>query len=441
VTEYRIFPAISGPASTSEDSPVNLGTQFSVSTTCWITRIHYWAPIDAGVDGTVLGRVWTVTGSGTGTALAGTDVGGAGPAFDTIPNTTSPGRWRTATLTTPVQISAGTNYRVAILYPSGYAATGNFWANGGPGDSGITNGPLTAPSKAAVADGGQGAFDYGATYSYPANASGNGANYWPDVTVSDVDPSAPQTITPDSIAPTVATGSPTLTAGPVTISPAALASTAALGAPTLTVGAVAVTPDPIAPTSALGAPALTSGAVTIAPDSIPGTATVGTPTVAPGPVTVAPDSISPATVVGLPAFTPGATTVAPDSIAPGSAVAAPTLLAGPVTVSPASISGTATVGAPTVGSSVVANSIAPTTVVGVPHLTVVITPASIAPTSVVGVPALAGQSAIITPASIAPTSTVGAPAINAADQRPLSLDYTLGPPRMDLWVFGSLEVA
>lgn len=184
MADFRIWPATDGPAFAFEDDPVNLGTEFYVTQTCWLKQIHCWRG-DTAMDGTVLGRVWIASGGSAGTALAGTDV-----TF-----TLSGTGWQTATLATPVQLTANVRYRASIHAPSGYTGSGNYWTSGA-GSAGHTNGPLVAPSSGPGGhqSGTQGSFAYSAGYAFP-NSTFQGGNYWVDVTVTDVDPNAAQTIT------------------------------------------------------------------------------------------------------------------------------------------------------------------------------------------------------------------------------------------------------
>ncbi len=177
MTDYLIWPATSGPGSSSADASVNLATEFSVSTTAWIKAIRFWRA-DTNITGAVMGRVWQATNASSGTAVAGTDV-----TF-----TLSGTGWQQANVVPAVQITAGTKYKVACLFPSGYSATGNYWSSGA-GSAGITNGILTAPNFGGSVGGDtQGCFAYSAVLTYPANGSPNAGNYWVDVLVTDVDP-------------------------------------------------------------------------------------------------------------------------------------------------------------------------------------------------------------------------------------------------------------
>lgn len=174
MAEYRLWPATDGPATDEANPPINLGTEFNVSTTAWITKIHFWRATLSEV-GPVTGAVYAVVGA---TQLSGTAV-----TF-----TLSGVGWHTVTLPTPVQITAGVRYIATIRHADHYAGTGGYFTSG-PGSAGITNGILTAPSAAAVSSApiGNGRFDEAGAIAAPTSTF-NGGNYWSDVSVTDVDP-------------------------------------------------------------------------------------------------------------------------------------------------------------------------------------------------------------------------------------------------------------
>lgn len=174
MTSVRIWPATDGPNNEDNGDPVTLGTRFTLSATGWITHLHFFRGT-TNDTGTHTGGVFKKSDS---SPVAGTQI--------TIPATGT--GWQTVALPAAVQVPADT-YVAGALHPDGHPCfTGGYWGVGGPGGSGITNGILTAPSDAAIS--GQGVYVGGGTFACPTN-SFNQANYWVDVTVSDVDPAAP----------------------------------------------------------------------------------------------------------------------------------------------------------------------------------------------------------------------------------------------------------
>lgn len=198
MTDYRVFPATNGPNTFSVDASVNVGLEFYSTVTTWVKAIHFYRG-DTGISGSVRARLWRVDSAVAGTALT----------LDDNIFTLSGVGWQTFVLPTPVQLVANQRYRAVVLYPNGYTVTGSYWTSG-PGTADVVNGPLVAVSQAHSVGTSQQAFDYSAGYAYPSNAGG-GANFWIDVTVTDVDPAA---IVPPSIVGVGVVGRPTLTVPP-----------------------------------------------------------------------------------------------------------------------------------------------------------------------------------------------------------------------------------
>jgi hypothetical protein len=177
VTVQRIWPATNGPDTSGADSqPVNVATEFNVSVQAWATSLWFYRGTTAAQpDNLRLYRVDTAT---TGTVLAEV----AAPVLGATLG------WREFPIT-PVELTPGQAYRVAGHFAEDFTATAGYWTGGGPGAAGITNGFLTAPNDATATASDQGSFNYDAAPRMPDNSFGGG-NYWMDVTVTDVDPTA-----------------------------------------------------------------------------------------------------------------------------------------------------------------------------------------------------------------------------------------------------------
>ncbi|WP_310382195.1 DUF4082 domain-containing protein, partial [Rhizobium sp. 1399] len=83
--------------------------------------------------------------------------------------------WQTVNFTTPVTITANTNYVASYHTTGAYVATDGFF------NSAVTNGPLTAQSSALA--GGNGVYAYGGSATaglFPTNTY-DSANYYADV--------------------------------------------------------------------------------------------------------------------------------------------------------------------------------------------------------------------------------------------------------------------
>lgn len=171
---YRLWPATPGNPSDEATAPISLGTEIALSAPGWATGLHFWRATLSEV-GPVTGAVYAVA--------SGMQVPGTAVTF-----TLSGTGWHTATLPSPIQLSAGVRYIVVIHHTNRYAGTAGYWATGA-GASGITNGILTAPPASTVttAPVGQGRFSEGPTIAAPTGTF-NGGCYWADVSITDDDP-------------------------------------------------------------------------------------------------------------------------------------------------------------------------------------------------------------------------------------------------------------
>jgi hypothetical protein len=133
-------------------SSIELGTAFSPSVAGTVTAIRFYKSTTN--TGTHTGTIWSSTGTKLTTV--------------TFTGETASG-WQTATLSTPLALTAGQSYVVSYFAPKGhYSATSGFFTNP------WTSGPLTAPSAQ------NGRYIYSATSKYPTSTY-NGANYFVDV--------------------------------------------------------------------------------------------------------------------------------------------------------------------------------------------------------------------------------------------------------------------
>jgi hypothetical protein len=167
VTEYSLFSGSPGPGSIVTDpDPINLGMKVQVTSPVVATKLAFWRATTA-VQGTITGRVWRVTGPGTGTPVSA----------DVTFALDSTG-WHYADI--DVDLEPGQVYIPTVRFPDGWCLTNSYWTSG-DGGSGIISGPLVAYSS-PDADG-QGCFSSGALSVFPVTASSNAANYWVDIVV------------------------------------------------------------------------------------------------------------------------------------------------------------------------------------------------------------------------------------------------------------------
>lgn len=177
MTVQRIWPATNGPNTSAADAqPVNAATEFEVTSTAWVTALRYYRGTVSANAANL--RLYRVDSDTTGTVLA-----------ELLSPVLSGVGWQEFAVT-PVPLVIGQRYRVAGHFLGEFTATGGYFNPGGPGDAGITNGFLYAPNAASAVGGDQGSFNYDAVPRMP-DTSFSGGNYWLDVVVTDVDPTAP----------------------------------------------------------------------------------------------------------------------------------------------------------------------------------------------------------------------------------------------------------
>lgn len=141
-----------GTPAFNDPTAVTLGLGFRSSVSGNVTGIRFYK--GAGNTGTHVGALWSSAGAplATGTFTGETATG-----------------WQTLMFTSPVAITANTEYVVSYHAPAGnYAADANYFV------SDLVQGVLTAPG------GGNGRFVYGSSSAFP-NQSFQSTNYWVDV--------------------------------------------------------------------------------------------------------------------------------------------------------------------------------------------------------------------------------------------------------------------
>lgn len=176
---YTLFGQPASPAALATDSGTyEMGVQFSVSADSELTAIWFYsAPgavsLPAEID------LYLVSGAGLVSSQTASWSGAAGSG------------WVRAAFSTPAILQTGTSYKACILANAGsnfYAATNHYWDTG-PGASGITSGPLSAPNNAG-GNGGQDTFISATAHAYP-NTSSNATNYWIDPEITTFPPGQP----------------------------------------------------------------------------------------------------------------------------------------------------------------------------------------------------------------------------------------------------------
>jgi hypothetical protein len=146
-----------GASDANDTSAVNLGVQFKASTTGRVLGVRFYKYSDN--TGTHTGSLYSCTTTAC--------TGGTLLASGTFASETASG-WQELDFTTPVSITAGTNYVVSYHTNAGhYAVTSSGLS------SAVTNGPLTALASGGV-------YAYGSGNAFPS-LKYNASNYWVDV--------------------------------------------------------------------------------------------------------------------------------------------------------------------------------------------------------------------------------------------------------------------
>jgi uncharacterized repeat protein (TIGR02543 family) len=159
-----------GNPAVTDNQPIEVGVKFRSDLDGWITGLRFYkGTLNTGIN---IGHLWSLDGTQLAEA--------------TFENETASG-WQQVTLTTPVQITAGTTYIASYHSSSGYFAIDASYFT----EAGVDNPPLHALQAGGI-NGPNGVYKYGAS-GFPAN--GNSANYWVDVvfeTTLPVDETPPQ---------------------------------------------------------------------------------------------------------------------------------------------------------------------------------------------------------------------------------------------------------
>jgi methionine-rich copper-binding protein CopC len=145
-------------ASANDPNPNNLGVEFTSGENGWITGIRFYK--GSGNTGTHIGSLWDANGDLLGQV--------------TFTNESTEG-WQQANFSTPIAVTAGTQYVASYFAPNGdYAFTAEGLA------SAVTNGPLTALA-------GGGVYAYGSSTTFPTDTYEN-SNLWVDVVFTTTAP-------------------------------------------------------------------------------------------------------------------------------------------------------------------------------------------------------------------------------------------------------------
>lgn len=183
MTDYSLHVANPVTPLTENDdtNPITVGTEFTADSRCWLTKIRWLRPSNAQNAHVRVGGVYRMTAANAGVLVAG--------PFDLpVPEL---GAWGAFTLPVPLELSPGTRYRVAVFHPAGrYRAQARWFDATGTGPNATTQtvGPITIPNNATAT---QSSYTYSAALALPTVKGYQGASYFADAIISDVDPAPP----------------------------------------------------------------------------------------------------------------------------------------------------------------------------------------------------------------------------------------------------------
>jgi Domain of unknown function (DUF4082) len=179
---YTFFSQGTAASLSDDSSQYTMGIQFTVAEDVSLTGIWWNSPSGAGVLPSAC-AIYEMTSAGNGSIVSGTQ--NASPSWSGAQGS----GWVKCSYSGSVTLSPGSTYKAVVQLPGGdsqqYGATPDYFVSG-PGASGLTSGPLSAPSSAG-GDGGQDTYNQGSSLTYP-DTSYEGANYWVDVEVETTSP-------------------------------------------------------------------------------------------------------------------------------------------------------------------------------------------------------------------------------------------------------------
>jgi len=177
VTTYHLFDETPSLGLVADSGGLSLGTEFYVTSPAWVTELRYLSPSAGGSATRRTAALYSTVDGLTGTLVAG-------PLLLPVP---SDGAWVTGALPAPVPLVPGVHYRVVVFHPDGgYVAVPRYFLDSGD----RIYGPVVVPSTANAISGKQGSYAYDDYLAFP-NSQFNGASYYADVTVTNVDPAGP----------------------------------------------------------------------------------------------------------------------------------------------------------------------------------------------------------------------------------------------------------
>ncbi len=180
---YRLWPNYPTipPTTNGDNYEQTFGNEFTLSESCTLDNIWYYSP--PTVSPTALPTICGIWNVSTEAVVSGTE--NTSPSWSGAAGS----GWVSCSYS-GVTLPAG-DYKVTVFTTGGstnfYQESELYWASPGAGASGITAGPLSAPSNTTATTPGQGTYNHGGTFTYPTTTdtgSDAGQNRWVDVEVT-----------------------------------------------------------------------------------------------------------------------------------------------------------------------------------------------------------------------------------------------------------------
>ncbi len=164
-TAYSLWDDNDVTGGTYDDSNLNIGTVFQADQSGMVSGVRFYNPAGGTVSSSNVGKLWSCPNANCSTG------GGSELANVTFASSSTEG-WKTAYFSSPVSISANTNYVISYYMPTSgkYRASPNYF------QSAYTTGVLTAPESGSVPNG----VYYTGAANFPFGTF-NKTNYWVDV--------------------------------------------------------------------------------------------------------------------------------------------------------------------------------------------------------------------------------------------------------------------
>ena len=180
MTDYTLFGSSipSGTSSFTSASSCDVSLQVLANSACLLKGYRWWVPSGGDTSGANRTfRAYSTTSGTSGSLISAATVTGSGTWGTEV--------WSATLLGSPVSLAAGSTYELLASCVNDSRRYIHAWWASGAGDSGVTSGPVTAPSKASALGGQQQLFVSPSTGAFPGGTS-DGEFFAFDLIVGDI---------------------------------------------------------------------------------------------------------------------------------------------------------------------------------------------------------------------------------------------------------------